>query len=191
MKIEPIIKTDLEESSSNDESIKQQATTVNIGSGATYNQNCGNSKKEFSRLYSTLLIIGSILISFLVVTFNVNSMSESYRTECQLERQHMENKYQELVKDSNEAHNQILIKAKEGTIWLLRHDILKMLDLYSQTKVITKKQFKCVKDEFEYYKSIGGNHDVEERYDEFVAKIFGTGEIKMINASSKAVDSQY
>jgi hypothetical protein len=42
------------------------------------------------------------------------------------------------------------------------------------------KQFKCIKDEFEYYTSIGGNHDVKEKYDNFVAKIFGIGEIKMV-----------
>ena len=76
----------------------------------------------------------------------------------------MQDEYQKLIKDSNAAHDEILQKAKEGTIWLLRDDILKQIDLHTQTKFITKKQYKCVKDEFDYYRSIGGNHDVEEKF---------------------------
>lgn len=57
---------------------------------------------------------------------------------------------------------------------------MKTIDYHSSTKIITMKQFKCIKDEFEYYTSIGGNHDVKEKYDNFVAKIFGIGEIKMV-----------
>jgi hypothetical protein len=75
-----------------------------------------------------------------------------------------------------------LKKAKDGTIWLLRDDILKTIDFHTQTKIITKKQYKCIKDEYEYYVSIGGNHDVKEKYDDFIAKILGTGEIKMVNS---------
>jgi hypothetical protein len=75
-----------------------------------------------------------------------------------------------------------LKKAKDGTIWLLRDDILKTIDFHTQTKIITKKQYKCIKDEYEHYVSIGGNHDVKEKYDDFIAKILGTGEIKMVNS---------
>ena len=71
-------------------------------------------------------------------------------------------------------------QAKEGTIWLLRDDIMKTIDFYDATLKITHKQFKRIKDEYEYYISIGGNHDVKDRFEDFLAKIYGTGEIKMV-----------
>lgn len=71
-------------------------------------------------------------------------------------------------------------QAKEGTIWLLRDDILKTIDYHEATLKITRKQYKRIKDEYEYYVSIGGNHDVKDRFDSFFAKIYGTGEIKMV-----------
>ena len=71
-------------------------------------------------------------------------------------------------------------QAKEGTIWLLRDDIMKTIDFYEATGTITKKQYRRIKDEFDYYTSIGGNHDVKDRFESFFAKIYGTGEIKMI-----------
>ena len=46
--------------------------------------------------------------------------------------------------------------------------------------MITQKQFRRLKDEYEYYSSIGGNHDVKERFEDFVAEIFGTQSIKMV-----------
>ena len=78
------------------------------------------------------------------------------------------------------VHDQMMKQAKEGTIWLLRDDIMKTIDLYDATLKITHKQFKRIKDEYEYYISIGGNHDVKERFEDFLAKIYGTGEIKMV-----------
>ena len=71
-------------------------------------------------------------------------------------------------------------QAKEGTIWLLRDDIMKTIDFHEATLKITHKQFKRIKDEYEYYISIGGNHDVKDRYESFFAKVYGTGEIKMV-----------
>ena len=65
-------------------------------------------------------------------------------------------------------------KAKEGTIWLLRDDIIKTIDFHEAKKIITPKSYKRLKDEFEYYQSIGGNHDVKERFDDFYTKIYGT-----------------
>lgn len=29
-------------------------------------------------------------------------------------------------------------------------------------------------------RNVGGNHDVKERFEDFLAKIYGTGEIKMV-----------
>ena len=71
-------------------------------------------------------------------------------------------------------------QAKEGTIWLLRDGIRKTVDCDEAALKITHKQFKRIKDEYEYYISIGGNHDVKDRFEDFLAKIYGTGEIKMV-----------
>lgn len=91
-------------------------------------------------------------------------------------------KQTELMKNETKAQTDIVRKeAKEGTIWLLRDDIIKSIDFHEATKKITPKQYKRLKDEFDYYTSIGGNHDVKERFDDFTTKIYGTGEVKMIN----------
>ena len=71
-------------------------------------------------------------------------------------------------------------QAKEGTIWLLRDDIIKSIDFHEATKTISQKQYRRIKDEFDYYTSIGGNHDVKDRFEDFMTEIFGTGEIKMV-----------
>ena len=78
------------------------------------------------------------------------------------------------------VHDQMMKQAKEGTIWLLRDDIMKTIDFHEATLKITHKQYKRIKDEYEYYISIGGNHDVKDRYESFFAKVYGTGEIKMV-----------
>lgn len=46
--------------------------------------------------------------------------------------------------------------------------------------MITQKQYKRLKDEYEYYTSIGGNHDVRDRWDNFNTRLYGLGEIKMV-----------
>ena len=78
------------------------------------------------------------------------------------------------------VHDRMMKQAKEGTIWLLRDDIMKTIDFHEATLKITHKQYKRIKDEYEYYISIGGNHDVKDRFEGFFAKVYGTGEIKMI-----------
>ena len=67
-----------------------------------------------------------------------------------------------------------------NSLKLLREDIIKSIDFYEETKKISQKQYRRIKDEFEYYTSIGGNHDVKERFEDFMAEIFGTGQIKMV-----------
>jgi len=84
------------------------------------------------------------------------------------------------MNESTNIHNRMMKQAKEGTIWLLRDDILKTIDYHEATLKITQKQYRRIKDEYEYYVSIGGNHDVKDRFETFFAKIYGTGEIKMI-----------
>lgn len=92
----------------------------------------------------------------------------------------MESRHLEVIKKADATHEDMLKKAKEGTIWLLRDDIIKTIDFHEATKKITQKQYRRIKDEFDYYVSIGGNHDVKERFDDFMAEIFGTGQIKMV-----------
>ena len=84
------------------------------------------------------------------------------------------------INEQTRVHDRMLKQAKEGTIWLLRDDIMKTIDFYEATLKITHKQYKRIKDEYEYYISIGGNHDVKERFESFFDKIYGTGEIKMV-----------
>ena len=93
----------------------------------------------------------------------------------------MDKQYSNLVKNSDKTHKELMRQAKDGTIWLLRDDIIKTIEFHEATKKITTKQFRRIKDEFDYYTSIGGNHDVKERFDDFTAKIYGTGEVKMVN----------
>ena len=93
----------------------------------------------------------------------------------------MEQRHTEVVEKSNAVHEEMLKKAKDGTLWLLRDDIIKSIDYHEVTKKITPKQYRRLKDEFDYYTSMGGNHDVKERFDDFTTKIYGTAEIKMVN----------
>ena len=180
----PNLSASLEDNSKVDDSFKQEGTTVNLGSGATYNQNCGN-QREFTRLMSTILIL---LISFLCDAFIVvilwmgNSSLMGKFDKFEQSQKRMEERHNEVIRKADAVHDDMLKKAKEGTIWLLRDDIIKSIDFHEATKKITQKQYRRLKDEFDYYTSIGGNHDVKERFDDFVAKIFGIGEIKMLSS---------
>ena len=100
----------------------------------------------------------------------------------------MEKHHIEVIKKSDVTHEDMLKKAKEGTIWLLRDDIIKTIDFHEATKKITQKQYRRIKDEYDYYVSIGGNHDVKERFEDFVAEIFGTGQIKMVASEQLNVE---
>lgn len=91
-----------------------------------------------------------------------------------------EERHNEVIKKADETHADMMKKAKEGTIWLLRDDIIKSIDFHEATKTITAKQYKRLKDEYDYYTSIGGNHDVRDRFEVFTSKIYGTQEIKMV-----------
>lgn len=94
----------------------------------------------------------------------------------------MEQRHNEVIENSNKTHEDMLKKAKEGTIWLLRDDIIKTIDFHEATKKITQKQYKRLRDEYDYYVEIGGNHDVKERFSDFYSSVFGTGEIKMVTS---------
>jgi hypothetical protein len=92
----------------------------------------------------------------------------------------MADRFESIEKKNAETRQEMMKQAKEGTIWLLRDDIIKTIDFHEATKKISQKQYKRLRDEYEYYTSIGGNHDVKDRFEDFMAEIFGTGEIKMV-----------
>lgn len=77
----PHLSANLEDSSKVDDSFKQEGTTVNLGSGATYNQNCGN-QREFTRLMSTALILLISLICdafiFAFIYFGNNAIIDKF-----------------------------------------------------------------------------------------------------------------
>ena len=87
----------------------------------------------------------------------------------------LENKLKEFHKE----YKGIEAQSKEGSIWILRQDMFKSMDYHEATKTITAKQYKTLKDEFEYYKTLGGNHDVQYRWDMFNAKMM-SGKITMV-----------
>ena len=186
----PHLSANLEDNSKVDDSFNQQGTTVNLGSGATYNQNCGN-QREMSRMTSTLLgmgwsllfdvvIIVSMLWGFDKISTRFSEKLENFNKQEQVAHEKSGREYKELVEKSDKTHKEMMKQAKEGTIWLLRDDIIKTIDFHEATKKITQKQYKRLKEEFQYYTSIGGNHDVKERFEDFMSEIFGTQEIKMV-----------
>ena len=65
----PHLSANLEDNSKVDDSFAQQGTTVNLGTGATYNQNCGN-QREMSRAFSTWLgILFSVICDIAIIVF--------------------------------------------------------------------------------------------------------------------------
>ena len=175
----PSVSASLSDSSRNDDSFTQSETTINIGQGATYNQNCGNGRELTRRrsMWTTIIVslacdIGIISALFCLHRQDVTKVEDVERnTAVQIAN---------AINEQTHVHDQMMKQAKEGTIWLLRDDIMKTIDFYEATLKITHKQYKRIKDEYEYYISIGGNHDVKERFEDFLAKIYGTGEIKMV-----------
>ena len=57
----PSINASLSDSSRNDDSFTQSRTTVNIGQGAIYNQNCGNGRELTRRRSMWTMILCSVL----------------------------------------------------------------------------------------------------------------------------------
>lgn len=171
------VSASLSDSSKNDDSFSQSKTTVNIGSGATYNQNCGNSKEMSRRQSMWTTIILSFICDLFVIFFIVaehdmtadklaavqNEAAKSYTA--------TNARIAQALRESDDRHEEMMRQAKDGTIWLLRDDIVKTIDFHETIKTITKKQYRRIKDEFDYYTSIGGNHDVKDRWDSFNVKI--------------------
>jgi hypothetical protein len=175
----PSLNASLSDSSRNDDSFTQSGTTVNIGAGATYNQNCGNGKELTRRRSMWTTIIVSLACDAVLACMLFYLHDRNADKVVQVER-NVAAEMARSVRESAQMHEKMMRQAKEGTIWLLRDDIIKSIDYFDATRRITQKQYKRIKDEYEYYVSIGGNHDVKERFEEFFSSIYGTGEIKMV-----------
>lgn len=83
--------------------------------------------------------------------------------------------------ESNQLENVRIVakKSYDGTIWVLRRDLLTAMDYYTNLGKITPRQYELIGEQFRYYRSIGGNHGVEARYEEFRKKVVDTNEIRM------------
>ena len=175
----PSINASLSDSSRNDDSFTQSETTINIGQGATYNQNCGNGRELTRRrsMWTTIIVSLACDIGILGTLFCLHWQNA---TKAEGVERNTAVQIEKAINAQALVHDQMMKQAKEGTIWLPRDDIMKTIDFYEATLKITHKQFKRIKDEYEYYISIGGNHDVKDRFEDFLAKIYGTGEIKMV-----------
>ena len=193
------IEPNLNDNSKTDESFSQANTTVNIGNGGTYNQNSGNKKQNQAH---PLIVIFICCVNMFFITWYIkNSLDKNSKIE-QLELNNIETQLmqhiseatkqseifekglEESKKQSKSLENSLEIaktQSKEGSIWILRHDILKSIQHFEELGHISQSEYKQIKDEFEYYKSIGGNHDVQEKFDMFFTKIFGLNQIKMTN----------
>lgn len=148
-----------------------------------------------SRFTSTMLgIIVSIICDALIIFgifYGFQSMSDNFSTKLEkmdviatmthndIRRESKEEVNTFITETKNEM-TKIIKEARTSNIWMIRHDILKTIDHHTAMKVITTEQYDYLKEEFEHYKEIGGNHDVAAKFNLFTAKIFGTGEIKMI-----------
>lgn len=63
----PSVSASLSDSSRNDDSFTQSETTINIGQGATYNQNCGNGRELTRRRSMWTMILCSAVCDAILV----------------------------------------------------------------------------------------------------------------------------
>ena len=170
------------DSSRIDESIKQDGLTINASGNATINSNSGNgraSKVGFSDLFKVLCvsILCDVILGLLLYMGYAGMMGklESFSVDAQ----RLDKQQQELVAASNKVHDELMAKAREGNIWLIRYDINRTIDLYEVRGKITTKEYTRLKDEYQYYHEVlKGNHGLQERWDIFTAKLL-SGEVKI------------
>lgn len=144
----------------------------------------------FAMLTTILLsILGDVLLGIWLYT-SIQTMREDIK-QTRIESRVEQSKFQRQIDTNNAALKKALDeqqennksleqKSKEGTVWMLRHDILYWIDTYEMKKSITQAEYHRLNDEYNYYKSIGGNYDVSERWQVFKEKIVGTREITML-----------
>ena len=146
MKVEP--KLDLNDSSRNDDSIKQEHVTINASNGATINSNSGNGQRgEITRMFA---MITTILFSIICYAFFYSAMLP--------------------LTDAL-----VVQSAKESGV---RFSMIRLCGTLSYAAIVFPVGFRLV-EEYRYYLSIGGNYDVEDRFESFRTKVMGTREIAM------------
>lgn len=200
--ISPQFSNTVNDNSALDESISQGDLTITAGAGSVINTNSGNDRPEggsakhndasqfMQRVFFCVITCGFIwwlstycnnAVNAKVAEIHDELHQFQLSTQKSIHELHDETKQaldesKKAVEESKKSINE----SKEGTIWILRRDILNSIELYESTKTITQKQYKRIKDQYEYYHSIGGNHDVKGRFEDFNIKIFGTNAIRMI-----------
>lgn len=171
MDIVPHLDANISDHSQTDDSIKQEGVTINASGNATINSNSGNgrtSKVGVSDLFKVLgvSIMCDVALGVLLYFGQANTMGKiEYIQTC-----------------AEQTHNDMMKQAKDGTVWMLRYDIIRTIDLFEAKGVMTAKDYTRLKDEYQYYRGIGGNHDVQERFDQFTAKLLA-GEVKIAPTS--------
>lgn len=116
----PTLNLNLDDNSKSvDDVVKQEGTTINLGAGATYNQNSANEKRmkpSSAALFKVLFV--SILCDFLLGWFLYTSTGNALsRIDAQVESHKAET-------------NKMLEQAHEGNVWLIRYDLNRTMDLY-------------------------------------------------------------
>lgn len=175
----PQLSANINDHSCIDDSIKQDGVTITAGAGSVINTNSGNGKTQkmgVSALFQVLAV--SILCDIMICGIMVFSNNLSYdRVENRIEK--VETSTHQNINALKEDVAKSIKDSKEGTIWNMRRDILKEIDLHTRTKTITQKEYNLLKEQFNYYISIGGNHGVTKKFEDFSTTIFGLNEIKM------------
>ena len=167
MDVVPHLDANINDHSQVDDSIKQEGVTINASGNATINSNSGNgrtSKVGVSDLFKVLgvSIMCDIALGILLYFGQASTMR----------------KIESLRNEAEKTHMELERQAKDGTVWMLRYDIIRTIDLFEAKGVMTAKDYTRLKDEYQYYRGIGGNHDVQERFDQFTAKLLA-GEVKI------------
>jgi len=158
----PTANLNLNDQSKIDDSIKQEGVTIHADNGSVVNTNSGNGRTGgLTRMWAMLITICFSLTCDFILGYVIWNGQQAYRREFQSETRRLE------------------VQSREGSQWILRQDMLKAMEHHEATKQITEKQYKALRDEFDYYTSIGGNHDAKERLNAFTAKIL-SGDVKVV-----------
>lgn len=191
--INPTISANVADHSATDDSIRQEGVTINANNGSIVNTNSGNKKGHdggMTRVFATLLIIlFSIACDALICSIiyygqarlmdSIDVAIEHMNQSVVSSQEKTDKALDQTIKNFGEETKKLEKQGREGSIWILRRDMFREMDLHEATKTISQKQYKALRDEFDYYTSIGGNHDAKERLNLFTAKIL-SGEVKVV-----------
>lgn len=157
--------------STNDESMHQEGVTINASNGSIVNANSGNGQGR-ARSMKVLVFMAAILYMFGLgaVAYQVKSIGARMDYNNTYQQKNIE-RLDVQIRDLDTNIKSELKKAHEGNIWLLRHDLLKSIELFEAKGEITENVFHALQDEYKHYRAIGGNYDVEERWSDFKYKV--------------------